>query len=331
MSAAILVAVALVVASIAAETPQSPSPAKAPSVVPDRGALLQQAEAAQQSGRRDVAMRLFRLAAEHHQSVQAYLELARMQARGGDSTSALASLAKARDLAPNSEDVLAASAQVALSARLPMPAVLTLQSLTRICPTVAQYHYLLGVGLMAIGDMAAADAALKEANRLEPEQPLTLLALGLVLNNRKLYADAKAALARSIELQPDSTEAIAALAEAEAGSGDVEGATIHARRALERAPANATANLVMGLILMDQKNYTGARDALLKAIAADPEAAKVIYQLSLAFARLGDEASARKYVEMYQEKLRNAEERVNALRAGGALPSGRVQPRRVPQ
>jgi tetratricopeptide (TPR) repeat protein len=331
MTAAIPAALALVLVSIGAQSPQPPTRGTAARGVPDRGALLQQAEAAQQSGRSDEAMRLFRIAAEHHQSVRAYLELARLQARAGDATSALASLAKARDLAPNSEDVLAASAQLALSARFPMPAVLTLQSLTRICPAVAQYRYLLGVGLMAIGDMAAADEALKEANRLEPEQPLTLLALGLVLNNRKLYADAKATLARSIELQPDNTEAIAALAEAEAGAGDLDAATIHARRALERAPANATANLVMGLILMDQKNYTGARDALLKAIAADPDAAKVIYQLSLALARLGDEAGARKYVEMYQEKLRNAEARVNALRAGGALPSGRGQRRRLPQ
>jgi tetratricopeptide (TPR) repeat protein len=327
MTAAIPVALAVMLASLASATPQSPSRGKIPSAVPDRAALLQQAEAAQQAGRRDEAMRLFRLAAERHQSVRAYLELARLQARGGDSTSALASLSKARELAPNSEDVLAASAQLALSARLPMPAVLTLQSLTRISPTVAQYHYLLGVGLMAIGDMAAADDALKEANRLAPEQPLTLLALGLVLNNRKQYADAKAALARSLELQPDSTEAIAALAEAEAGSGDFDGAATHARRALERAPTNATANLVTGLILMEQQNYTGAREALLKAIAADPDAAKAIYQLSLALARLGDDAAARKYVALYQDKLRHAEERVNALRAGGALPStrGRVK------
>ena len=324
-------AMMLVLASIVAATPHAQSRGRTPAAVPDRGTLLQQAGAAQQSGRADEAMRLFRLAAERHQSVQAYLELARLQSRAGDSTAALTSLSKARELAPNSEDVLAASAHVALSAKLPMPAVLTLQALTRICPSVAQYHYLLGVGLMAIGDTPAADDALKEANRLEPERPLTLLALGLVLNNRKLFADAKAALARSVELQPDSLEAIAALAEAEAGLGEFDGATLHARRVLERAPTNATANLVMGVILMAEKNYAGARDALLEAIAADPESPKAIYQLSLASARLGDDAAARRYVQLYQEKLRSVEERVNALRAGGSSASGRDQPGRIPR
>ena len=53
------------------------------------------------------------------------------------------------------------------------------------------YHYLLGVGLMAIGDMPGAVDALEEADRLEPERPLTLLALGLALNNRKLFAEAR--------------------------------------------------------------------------------------------------------------------------------------------
>lgn len=295
------------------------SPAKPAAAVPDRATLLQQAATAQKSGRNDEAIRLYRLAAERHQSVQAYLELARLHSRTGDAASALTSLNKARDLAPNSEDVLSAIAQVALAAKRPMPAVLALQSLTRICPTVAQYHYLLGVGLMAVGDMPAADDALKEANRLEPEKALTLIALGLVLNNRKQFDEAKTSLTRSVELQPDSIEAMAALAEAHAGLREFDRATVLARRVLERAPANATANLVMGMILMEQKDYAGARDALAKATTADPDSPKAFYQLSLAAARLGDEAGAQRYVQVYQEKLQAVEDRVNQLRAGGSL------------
>ena len=313
--------IALVLTTLVSTTsPQSSqSPAKPAAAVPDRATLLQQAATAQKSGRNDEAIRLYRLAAERHQSVQAYLELARLQSRTGDTASALTSLNKARDLAPNSEEVLSAIAQVALAAKRPMPAVLTLQSLTRICATVAQYHYLLGVGLMAVGDMPAADEALKEANRLEPEKALTLIALGLVLNNRKQFDEAKTALARSVELQPDSIEAMAALAEAHAGLREFDRATVLARRVLERAPTNATANLVMGMILMEQKDYAGARDALVKATTADPDSPKAFYQLSLAAARLGDDAGAQRYVQVYQQKLQAVEDRVNQLRAGGSL------------
>jgi hypothetical protein len=51
----------------------------------------------------------------------------------------------------------------------------------------------------------------------------------------------------------------------------------------------------------------------------------VLYQLSLVFARLGDEARARRYVDLYQEKLRGVEDRVKALRAGGAITTGRAE------
>jgi tetratricopeptide (TPR) repeat protein len=330
------VAILLMLAGAAApaqqKTAQTPTQAgKAARPVPDRAALLQQAAAAQKGGRLDEAMRLYRLAAERHQSTQAFLELARLQVRAGDAASALASLSKARELAPNSEDVLAAFAQVALAAKRPMPAVLALQPLTRICPTVAQYHYLLGVGLMGVGDMPAADEALREANRLEPERQLTLLALGLVLNNRKQFGDAREMLTRSVALQPDNIEAMAALAEAQAGLGEFEPAALHARRVLDRAPANATANLVAGMMMMEQKSYAAARDALQKAIAADPESPKAFYQLSLALARLGDEAGARQNVQIYQDKLRAVEERVNALRAGGTTAPERARPPRVPR
>jgi tetratricopeptide (TPR) repeat protein len=287
--------------------------------VPDRAALLQQAAAAQKEGRIDEAMRLLRQAGEKHRSVQAFLELARLQTRGRQPADALTTLSKARELAPNSEDVLGAYAQLALAVKQPMPAVLTLQALTRMCPSVAQYHYLLGVGLMAIGDMPGAAEALAEADRREPERALTLLALGLALNNRKQYSEAKAVLARSVDLQPESAEAVAALSEAEAGLGDFDAAARDAQRALDRAPGSVTANLVKGLVLMERREYAAARAALLKAMAGDPESTKIPYQLSLVYARLGDDASSKKYLETYRQNLEEVEERVEMLRAGGSL------------
>ncbi len=302
---------------------QPAKPAKPPT--PERGVLLQQAADAEHAGRTADAARLLRLAAEKHQSVQAYLELAKLQSRAKQPADALATLSKARELAPNAEDVLSAYAQLALTLKQPMPAVLTLQPLTRMCPTVAQYHYMLGVGLMAIGDMPAAAEALAEADRLEPDRALTLLALGLALNNRKQYGEAKAALARSVELQPESVEAVAALAEAEAGLGDVDAASAHAQRALDRAPGGATANLVMGLVLLEKRSYAEARAALLKAVAGDPDSPKAAYQLSLVYARLGDEANSQRYLKMYQENLKAVEARIQTLRAGGTLGDAKVR------
>ena len=57
-------------------------------------------------------------------------------------------------------------------------------------------------------------------------------------------------------------------------------------------------------------------------MSADPDSPKAVYQLSLVAARLGDEAAARRYVGLYQEKLRAVEERIKMLRAGGSLATG---------
>ena len=64
------------------------------------------------------------------------------------------------------------------------------------------------------------------------------------------------------------------------------------------------------------------RETPLNANKADPDSPKVLCQLSLVFARLGDDPSARRYLDLYQEKLRSVEERISALRTGGTLTPG---------
>ena len=136
-------------------------------------------------------------------------------------------------------------------------------------------------------------------------------------NNQKTYADAKRTLARSIELDADNVEALAALAEAEAGLGELAAAETHATRVLATSPAHPTANLVVGLVRMAQQRYAEARDALITAAATDPRSPKPEYQLSLVYARLGDEASAERHVNLYRQKLRDMEATVKALHETG--------------
>ena len=291
---------------------------------PDRTALLNEASAALAAGRRAEAKRLYKEAADRFRSVAALLQLARLQSGDGDAPGAMASLQSARVLAPNSEEVLSALAQVALAARLPVPAAGALEALTRMCPDVAQYHYLLGVALMTAGDIVRATDALQAADRIEPGRSLTLAALGLALNSRKQFAEAKAALVRSLELDPDSPPTIAALAEAEASLGELDAAEREARRALAASPNEPTAHLVLGMVRLQEGRHAEARDAFLKAAAADPRSAKADYQLSLVYARLGENAAAERSLESYRRKLAQIEENIKAMRAATfpAKPGG---------
>jgi len=283
----------------------------------DRESTLKAASAAMAAGRRDEARQLLRDAGTRFGSVRALLLLARMQSTEGDAAAALETLRAARKLAPNSEDVLSAMAQVSLAAKSPLSAILTLQALTRLCPSVAQYQYLRGVALVRAGDMPAASDALARADALEPDHPLTLMALGLVDTQQKRYDEAKTALARSLELDSDNVEARAALAEAEAGLDDIASAERDASRALAADARNARANLVIGMVRANQERYAEARDALLASSAADPQSPKVDYQLSLVYSRLGDQAAAKRHLDMYQQKLRAAEAELKALHDAG--------------
>lgn len=253
-------------------------------------------------------------------SVHALLLLARLQSSRKNPAAALRSLDRARTLAPNSEEVLVSYAQFSLAERTPLPAILALEPLARMCPTVSHYRYLLGVALMQIGNTPAAVEALREAQRLEPDRPLTMVGLGLALNSQKLYSEARQHLLRCLELEPENVDAVAALAEAEEGLGETESAEAHATRALLRAPGNATANLALGMLRIKQERYQEARDALEQAVAAEPTLPKAHYQLSLACARLGDGEASRRHVELYQKYLKEAEDRLRDLGARTDLP-----------
>jgi tetratricopeptide (TPR) repeat protein len=287
----------------------------------ERSFALAESELA--AGRRAEAKRLLQESADRFQSVKALLQLARLQSGDGEAEAALDSLRTARELAPSSEEVLSAFSQLSVAAGMPLPAIVALQSVTRMCPTVADHHYLLGIAQMQVGDLPGAVDSLSRAQGLEPDKPVTLVALGLALNGRKLFLEAKPHLLRSLELAPDSADALAALAESEEGLGELAEAEGHAERALAKTSFQPTASLVMGMIRMKQGRYTEARDALERAVAANPESPKAHYQLSLAYTRLGEEANAQRHLELYRVKQAEAADRVDALRLETGESRGR--------
>ena len=292
----------------------------------DRDLALRLASVERSAGHPGLAERQLRSVAGRFQSTRALLELARLQSGEKDSAGALESLREARRIAPNSEEVLRASAEASLAAHAPLPAIEALEPLTRMCPAVGQYHYLQGIALMQAGDTAAAVEPLREAVRLEPRQLLALIALGTALDDRGQYDEARKCLLRSLDVDPENVEAVARLAEAEEGLGEIGEAEAHAQRALARASTHPTANLVLGMVRMKQERYAEARDALVKAATAGPASAKAHYQLSLAYARLHDEASAEKHRALYRKKVQEMEERVKDVRDLTGFSLGGMQP-----
>jgi len=258
-------------------------------------------------------------------SVRALLELARVQSRQKNLAGALESLRRARESAPNSEEVLSAYAEAALANRMPLRALPVLEALSRLCPTVAPYRYRLGAALLQVGDTEAALLFLKEADSLEPNQAPTLQALGAALDRRGLYAEAQPVLLRGLSLAPDDAETLAALAEAEAALGQLEAARAHAQRALDKASTSPSAHRAMGLLLLKEERYAEARDAFLRA-ATGPASAQPHDELSRAYAALGDEAAARKHQALFRQQMKEREDRVTEVRRVTGLAVDGPQP-----
>lgn len=287
----------------------------------DRDLALHLAAAEAAAGRPEAAERQLESVARRFDSVQALLDLARLEVRRGKQQEARASLRRALELAPNSEEVLSAFARLSLALREPVPAVRALEALTRMHPSVPEHFYLLGVANLQIGENEGAADALGTSLELDPDRSRTLAALGLALNHQKRYGEARAALRRALELEPGNPEALAALAEAEEGLGDLESAERHALAVLERNDSHAGALTVLGTVRMKQQRYEEARDALGRAIATDPTSAKAHYQASLAYARLGDAENSKKHLELYREARQKTEDYLIELRTKAGLGS----------
>ena len=159
-------ATALLLAAVLVMAPGPQAGARAPATADAPNRALEQAAAELQAGRRREAKAILAQAADRFGSVRALMQLGRLQSEDGDAAGALASLDRARTLAPNAEEVLSAIAQVSLAARRPVTAILALEPLTRLAAADAQHHYLFGVALMqAIADGAGLTAELEHVMR----------------------------------------------------------------------------------------------------------------------------------------------------------------------
>jgi tetratricopeptide (TPR) repeat protein len=269
--------------------------------------------------------RLRALAADQG-SVRALLELARSLARRGENQQALEQLERALDVAPNSEELLSARARVLLALRAPVPAIETLEDLTRMHPSSAEYAYLLGVARLQIAETQSGVESLERSLELEPRQALAQIALGLAFKEQKKFAEAKQALLESLELMPGNVDALVALAEAEEALGELGLAERAVERTLELAADAPVALYVLGKIRMTQGRYEEARAALSRAVERDPMLARAHYQLSLAYARLGDRDGSQRHLELYQRAREHEEEQLIELRTAAGLEA--VDPER---
>ena len=147
--------------------------------------------------------------------------------------------------------------------------------LVKLVPQVAAGHTAFGAVLLAEGQTEAAVSELEQARKLDPNDALTALNLGVGYRRLDRNADAVRAFS-SVAGRPGvtlSATEVFSYAGALAATGETGRAQTVIEQALQRDPQNAVLQDALGALLAQRGDLGGAQDAFRRAITLEPNLA----------------------------------------------------------
>ena len=132
-------------------------------------------------------------------------------------------------------------------------------------------YLMLGLAYLQDQNLMEAHSALERTLELDPKSGAGYLTLGACLNQEKNHAGAEQALVRGLELEPDSPEGHYELAKAYWGQRRWQDAEPHAQKAEELQPQVPGVHVLMGNILLQKRDSTGALKEFNEYLRLDPE------------------------------------------------------------
>lgn len=139
-------------------------------------------------------------------------------------------------------------------------------------PKFAPTFYYLGAAHAIDEDFDEAIAALQKSIELNEKSPEALIALGAIYNSRKQYADAESFLTRAVGLAPESFDAHKELAKALMPNLQrTPEAELHLRKAVALNTESVEARILLGNVLLRERNAEGALEEYQEAVRLDPK------------------------------------------------------------
>lgn len=138
------------------------------------------------------------------------------------------------------------------------------------------------------GDVAAADAAFREALRVSNDDPRALSGLGVLCYQTGRYPEAVERLSRAIQLAGPSPSLLINLGLARHASGDYDQAIANYHEAIRIKPGFAPAHNSLGVSLLARGRREEARAAFAQAVALDPNYARAYFNLGTVQRQNGD-------------------------------------------
>lgn len=224
--------------------------------------------------------------------------------RRGDKEAARAEFARAVQLAPDNLPSRLNLASLYLDAKQPAQAIPHLQVVAARDPKNAAVHFTLARALLADKKLDAATPELRRVIELAPAERAPRALLAQVLFDRKQPREAYAQWAALAQKDPKDVEA---QIQAGALANDVLKQPDHAekwlRRAVSAAPREPQPALMLGQLLLAQKDAKGAAAVLTRAAQARPDAFALYPALADARTAAGDLKGAANALQSALQKL----------------------------
>jgi tetratricopeptide (TPR) repeat protein len=163
-----------------------------------------------------------------------------------------------------------AGKKLLLEKKKPKDSISHFQSAIKAYPSFGEAYLLMGTAYMDQKQWKDARSALEKAIQLDDSLAAAHLALGVTLNEMGAFKDAEKPLTRGLELSPDFAEGQYELGRAYWAMGRWPDAEPHARKATGLQPGMAKAHVLMGNILLRERNAPAALTEFKEYLQLDP-------------------------------------------------------------
>ncbi|MFL6254905.1 MAG: tetratricopeptide repeat protein [Pyrinomonadaceae bacterium] len=233
----------------------------------------------------------------------ALLGLAQVQLRKGDAQGAVPYLARAKQAAHGSPDLLYGYALVALRAGFGDEAGDALTIAARLRPDDRRVLFLSGVAWLKRRkpDLSEAEQSFRRFLELQPSSSQGQLFLGYVLLKQKRSAEARHLLESSVKADASAPEGFYYLGLIAQDEQEDARAVSILEEVTRRFPSFPHAHVALGVSYMKLKDYERARRELETAVKLSPGDQKAHFNLALLYARMKDAARAQEEMRIVEE------------------------------
>ncbi len=210
----------------------------------------------------------------------------------GEQGRALEHMRRAVELDPQFASARNNLGQFLLESGRPDEALPHCQAAVALQPEMAEAHNNLGNVYRALGHFAEARWCYGEAIRKNPEMSQACVSLALTLQLEGRWDDALPWLRRALEVQPNSLDYLALLAEAEVDREHFAEAIDCYQKILAHDPGDATAHNALGWLLQEEGELDLSAEHLRTALRLQPELVVANVTLGSLHEKTGDFAAA---------------------------------------